>query len=407
MKWLLSEDWSATLLGLLTVVLVGLGVLGADAKLVVLLAVTTFSMVLFWQSSNDDVVPRWLIIVVAFVLLAGLTWLTFEIDRSIAGYFKSQGFTGNPLEYPLTAVVLGLIGNGGLRLLGWHETLRAAIRTELFLKVGLVVLGSRIALGDLLVTGVGGLLQAFIMVSSVFFFTWWLAGKFNISPTLKAVLASAVSVCGVSAAIAAAGAVMAKREEVSTISALVIVTALPLMVIMPILAGAMGLSPQVAGAWFGGNIDTTAAVVGAGTIYGEEAQNVAAVVKLSQNVLIGFVAFGLALYFALVVQRDPSQKPNVGMLWQRFPKFVLGFLVVSVLASLGVFAPALVKELGAVTSWVFALAFVGIGLEFSVGAVRAMGWQPIAVYAGATVFNTVLALLVASVIFGTLGLGGA
>lgn len=406
MKWTLSEDWSATLLGLIIVVLSGLGLLGADARLLVVLAVTAFSLFLFWQGSTDEVAPRWLVGLVTLVMLVGLTWLAFELDRHIAGYFKTQGLSGNPLEYPLTAVVLGLIGNGVLRLLRWHEFSRPAIRTELFLKVGLVVLGSRIALGDLLAMGVGGLVQALIMVGSVFFFTWWLAGKFKLAPTLKAVMASAVAVCGVSAAIAAAGSVMAKREEVSTITALVILTALPLMVLMPILAGAMGLSPQVAGAWFGGNIDTTAAVVGAGTIYGEEAQKVAAVVKLAQNVLIGFVAFGLALYFALVVQRDPNQKPSVGVLWQRFPKFVLGFMLVSVFASLGAFSSALVKDLGVITNWVFGLAFVSIGLEFSAGAVRDMGWQPIAVYMGATVFNTVLALGVAYVIFGMLALGG-
>lgn len=340
------------------------------------------------------------------LVLVGLTILVAELDLAISNAFADQGVTRNPFEYPLTAVIIGLTGNVLLRVLGLYEWLRGAFLTEFFLKIGLVLLGARVSFGDLLAEGVGGLVQAMVMVGSVFFFTWWLAGKFNLSPTLKAIMASAVSVCGVSAAIAAAGAVVAKKEEVTYITALVILTAIPLMVIMPWAANAMNLEPQVAGAWFGGNIDTTAAVVGAGTIHGEEAQQTAAVVKLAQNVMIGFVAFALALHFALVVQRDPSQKPSISMLWSRFPKFVLGFMLVSILASLDVFTPELIREMRNAYKWLFALAFVSIGLEFAPGAIRQMGRGPIIVYMGATVFNTVLALIVAAIVFGVMGLGG-
>lgn len=347
----------------------------------------------------------WPGLALGLILLVILTLLVAEADQAIADAFRAQGVTRNPLEYPLTAVIIGLAANGLLRLAGLYRLIRPAIRTELYLKVGLVILGARISLGDLLATGIGGLIQALIMVTAVFFFTWWLAGRFSLAPTLKAVMASAVAVCGVSAAIAAAGSVMAKKEEVTYITALVILTALPLMVIMPPLADAMGLSPVVAGAWFGGNIDTTAAVVGAGTMHSPQAQQVAAVVKLAQNVLIGFVAFALALYFALVVERG-SQRPSPAMIWARFPKFVIGFVLVSVLASLGAFTPELVREMNRVYEWAFALAFVCIGLDFAPGALGQMGWKPIAVYMGATVFNTLLALVIAFIIFGTLGLGG-
>lgn len=338
-------------------------------------------------------------------MLIVLTILVAEVDKAIADFFKTQGVAQNPLEYPLTAVVVGLIANAVLHLTGTYTFVRPAVRTELFLKIGLVILGARISLGDLLAKGAGGLIQALVMVTTVFFFTWWLGGRAKLPSSLKAVMASAVAVCGVSAAIAAAGSVMAKKEEVSYIAALVILTALPLMVLMPPVAHALNLSPTVAGAWFGGNIDTTAAVVGAGTIYGEEAQSIAAVVKLSQNVLIGFVAFGLALYFALVVERKPDQRPSPAIIWQRFPKFVIGFVGVSVLASVGAFSPELVKELNRATQWLFALAFVCIGIDFSLGAVRQMGLKPTLVYLGATVFNTLVALVAASIIFGAVAGG--
>ncbi len=337
------------------------------------------------------------------ILLIALTVLVAELDQGIAGFFKARGVDKNPLEYPLTAVVVGLIVNAVLRLAGAYDFIRPAIRTELYLKVGLVILGARISLGDILATGAGGLVQALVMVTAVFFFTWWLGGRLKLNDTLRAVMASAVSICGVSAAIAAAGAVMARKEEVTYIAGLVILTAIPLMVLMPWAAEAIALQPDVAGAWFGGNIDTTAAVVGAGTIHGEEAQAVATVVKLTQNVLIGIAAFGLALYFTIVVERNPDERPSPRLIWQRFPKFVIGFVLVSVLASVGLFTPAQVKQMKLAYKWVFALAFVSIGLELSLAELRRMGWRPLVVYLAATVFNTALALVMANLIFGLLG----
>lgn len=339
---------------------------------------------------------------VGTAMLVVLTLLVAELDAVIGRAFQAQGVAQNPLEYPLTAAVIGLVVNFLLRVTRTYNFVRPAIRTEFYLKIGLVILGARIALGDLLATGAGGLIQAVIMVASVFMFTWWLSGRLKLPETMRAVMASAVSICGVSAAIAAAGSVQAKKEEVTYITALVILTALPLMVIMPPLAHAMNLTPQVAGGWFGGNIDTTAAVVGAGTLFSPEAQQVASVVKLSQNVLIGFVSFALALYFTTVVRRKPEERPSAGLIWQRFPKFVLGFVLVSVLASLNVFPPELVTEMNNVGKWLFALAFVCIGLDFSLAHLREAGWRPVAVYIAATVFNTVLALGVAYVIFGVI-----
>jgi uncharacterized integral membrane protein (TIGR00698 family) len=348
---------------------------------------------------------KWAGLIAGLVMLVLLVMLVAELDKWIGNSFKAQGVSKNPLEYPLTAVVIGLVANAILRITHLYDVVRPAVRTELYLKIGLVLLGARVSIGDLMAKGAGGLIQALVMVASVFLFTWWLAGRFKLPETLKAVMASAVSVCGVSAAIAAAGAVQARKEEVSYITTLVILTAIPLMVLTPWLADLMGLTPTIAGAWFGGNIDTTAAVVGAGTMYGPEAQQVAAVIKMAQNVMIGVVAFLLALYFATVVNRGEGERPTPMMIWQRFPKFVLGFVLVSILASLNAFTPALATEIDTANKWFFGLAFVCIGLDFTLAELRKAGWKPIGVYLSATVFNTVLALIVATLLFGVLGLG--
>jgi len=317
------------------------------------------------------------------------------------------GIPGKVLEYPLWAALLGLLANGLLKGVKVYDFVKPGFRTELFLKIGLVLLGTTVSFKTIITAAGGAILQGVIMVASVYFFSWWLGGKFGLSDSLRAVMSTAVSICGVSAAIAAAGSVLAKKEEVTYITALVIITALPLMVIAPLIADALNLSEPIAGAWFGGNVDTTAAVVGAGTIYGETAQKIASIVKQTQNALIGVVAFLLALYFSVVVE-GKKEKPSPMVIWQRFPKFVLGFILASLLFTFGLIpavgkdAPTAANAIGALKDWAFCLAFVCMGLELSVGEFKKMGWSPVIVYLIVTVFNTLLALGVSYLIFGFL-----
>lgn len=313
---------------------------------------------------------------------------------------NSLGLGNKALEYPIWAVLVGLLANAGLSATGVKSQINGAWRTEFFLKIGLVLLGASVNITAVMSVGVRGVGQAVIMVASVFFFTWWLAGVFKLDDKLRAVMSSAVAICGVSAAIAAAGAVVAKREQIAYVTTLVILTALPLMVLMPWFATSIGMSPQWAGAWFGGNIDTTAAVVGAGTLFGEEAAEVAAIVKLVQNALMGVAAFLLASYWALVKERNPQEKPGLKLIWVRFPKFVLGFILVSVLASLSLFSKEQVGALNNLRNWAFTFAFIGIGLDLSFTELRKAGSKPIIVYLIATVFNTVLAFGVSWLFFG-------
>lgn len=335
-------------------------------------------------------------------LVLVLAWLAWLLTRQVYEMQLPWGIPGKALEYPLWGALLGMAGNFLLKLFKLHEFVRPGLRTELFLKVGLILLGASISFSTLISAAGGAVLQGMVMITSVFFFAWWLAGKFKLDEKLRAVMATALAVCGVSAAIAAAGSVVARKEQVAYVTTLVILFALPLMVIAPLLATWLGLPQDVAGAWFGGNIDTTAAVVGAGTIYGEEAQTVASIVKATQNAFIGLVTFLLALYFVVVVERKPDERPSISMVWQRFPKFVLGFVLASVLYSLGWIDGGKGTVIEAIKNWSFLLAFVCMGLEISTKQVRAMGWAPVLVFFLVTVFNTVLALLVAWLIFGVL-----
>lgn len=299
----------------------------------------------------------------------------------------------NPvIEFPIWAAGLGIVA-GNVPYLS--VLVRKAANTELIIKVGLVLLGASVSFSVIASVGWRGLVQVLVGMPLVFFFTWFTAHLFGMDNKLKALLATAVSICGVSAAVASAGAVAAKKEQLTYVIALVILFALPLMVIMPVVARAMHLSPEVAGAWIGNNIDTTAAVTGAAQIYGDTAVKVASIVKMGQNVFIGVVAFLLALYFTLKVERKGegnTPKPSAMEIWRRFPKFVIGFVVLSALATMGVISGADAKAIKSFQKLFFTVAFVCIGIGFSFREIRQLGGKPVAVFALATVFNTVTAL---------------
>lgn len=333
----------------------------------------------------------------SFVFL--LAWIAWKATKQVYAFELPYNIPGKTLEYPLWAVLAGLLGNVFLGLTGIRERIKPAVRTELFLKVGLVLLGASINLAQIVHGMIGAVIQSLVLVTSVFLFGWWVAGLFGLEARLRAVMSTALAVCGVSAAIAAGGAVLAKKEQVTYVTTLVILVALPMIIVMPLLADALNLPGAVAGAWFGGNIDTTAAVVGAGTVYGETAQQIASIVKSTQNTLIGVVAFLLALFFA---SKDAGkhQRPNVRMIWDRFPKFVLGFILASVLYTVGVIDGGKGTAIDALKNWFFTLAFVCMGLELSLTDFRSMGWKPVIVFLIVTLFNTLLALGVAYIVFG-------
>ncbi|WP_241387164.1 YeiH family protein [Rhodococcus sp. CH91] len=329
------------------------------------------------------------------------------LEQTVPELAEGSSFerVASSIEFPVYAIALGLLGNLVLSRTGLRDRISGGFRTEFFIKTGLVLLGASINLTVLATAAGPAIVQGVLLITAVFSFSWWLGGKLGLDEKLRALLSAAVSICGVSAAIAAAGAVQAKREQLAYAASLVIVFALPSIFLLPWLAGLFGLSDAVAGAWIGGNIDTTAAVAASGAIVGEDALQIATIVKTTQNALIGFVAVALTAYFALRVERRPgSARPSIGDFWQRFPKFVLGFVAASVIGTLWVkFADdgkADISTINDLRTWFLIFAFVSIGLEFSARGLREAGWRPIVVFGSATVVNIVVALGLATVLFG-------
>ncbi|MFD9548317.1 YeiH family protein [Nocardia salmonicida] len=343
---------------------------------------------------------------IALVLVLGA--LTRFFDTHVPQWAADTPFkrVAKTVEYPVYAIVIGLIGNVVLNKLGLRERLSAGFRTEFFIKTGVVLLGASINLKILVTAAAPSIVQALALITIVFGFTWWFGGVLGLDDKLRALLSSAVSICGVSAAIAAAGAVQARREQIAYAASLVIIFALPSIFLLPWLADVFGLSDAVAGAWIGGNIDTTAAVAAAGALAGEQSLQIATIVKTTQNALIGLVAIALTAWFAFRVERtEGAARPSIGEFWARFPKFVLGFIAASIIGTL--YLQSVDKRTGAahiavindLRTWFLILAFVSIGLEFSLRGLREAGWRPIVVFGSAAIVNLAVGLGLSVLLF--------
>ncbi|WP_228714611.1 YeiH family protein [Posidoniimonas corsicana] len=313
------------------------------------------------------------------------------------------------LEYALWALVIGLAISNTVGLPGW---LKPATRTELYIKTGLVLYGAKVLIGTLYQLGGPGLAVAWVVTPVVLVSTYWFGQKvLGIeSRTLNMVISADMSVCGVSAAIATASACRAKQRELTLAISISLMFTVVMMILLPMAAVALGLSEEVGGAWIGGTIDSTGAVVASGQALGERAATVAITIKLIQNLLIGVTAFGVALYWVRYVDRDSGAKPSLWEVWTRFPKFVIGFLGASVVFSaVQAWAPggelmvdaALKQGTEPLRSWFFCLAFVSIGLESNfrelAGAIE--GGKPLLLYVCGQSLNLALTLAMASLVF--------
>ena len=180
--------------------------------------------------------------VVGVLVVIALGAVTRFLEAQVPQWADGTAFerVAKSIEFPVYAIALGLIGNVVLSRLALRDALSRGFRTEFFIKTGLVLLGASINL-KVLVTAAGpAIIQALLLISIVFGFTWWLGGVLELDDKLRALLASAVSICGVSAAIAAAGAVQAKREQLAYAASLVIAFALPSIFLLPWLADVFG-----------------------------------------------------------------------------------------------------------------------------------------------------------------------
>jgi uncharacterized membrane protein YadS len=314
--------------------------------------------------------------------------------------------------FPLWAIAFGLLISNTV---GTPKWVQPATCTEFYIKTGLVLLGAEILFNKILAIGKPGIFVAWVCTPITLILTYWFGQKIVKMPskTLNITISADMSVCGVSAAIATAAACRAKKEELTLAIGLSMVFTAICMVGQPAFAKLVGLPEVLAGAWMGSTIDSTGAVAAAGAFLGEKALYVAATIKMIQNILIGVTAFGVAIYWCAKVDCTPGKSVSWWEIWYRFPKFVIGFIIASVVFS--IIDQSVGKDISNVMidhgvlrgftriarEWFFALAFTCIGLEtnFKEFGPYFKGGKPITLYVFGQSFQLGFTLLVGYIMF--------
>jgi len=310
------------------------------------------------------------------LLLAAVGYAGKFIEQSIATYTKAHHTTFPNIEYVLWAIVIGLVI---ANTTGVPRIFAAGIATyEFWLKAGIVLLGSRFLLGDILHLGGISLLLVALALSLSLTFMHLLGRAFSLKPKLTSLLAVGSSICGVSAIIAAKPSIDADDEDASyAIAAILALGAISLFT-FPLIGHTLHLSDKAYGLWAGLAVDNTAEATAAGALYSDAAGKVAVLAKTTRNALIGFIMLGYALYWSSQGQAQTVSN-KAAFLWKKFPKFVLGFLLISLLATLGFFTKPQLTSLANLSRWAFLLTFAGVGLRTNFREMRKQGLKPFAV----------------------------
>jgi uncharacterized integral membrane protein (TIGR00698 family) len=412
----LNEDWVVVILGFLIIVLALIGI-KSPVPPYSWANPSDLSSKVFTSANIINIFIQFIFVLVIAMLGALLTGkplkpflyvfpVVYVISIIAVILAGNKGIKNLNLEAVIFSLSLGLLIGNLFKLPDWF---RAALSTEMFVKIGLVILGTSVIFSDILKAGSFGLLQALVVVLSVWYFAYWICSRLKIDKEMTMMVSSAVSICGVSAAIATAGAIKGDTRKLSYVISLVLITAIPMMIGMPYLAKWLGLSQEVTGAWLGGSIDTTGAVVASGTLVGEDALKISTIVKFSQNVLLGIAAFAISVYWTLrsnkknIGNEEKQEKVGLKVIWDRFPKFVLGFLFASLLFSFFVSSETIAESKESLkniqTLW-FVLAFTSIGLETNFAdLMHNDNRKPLYAFVIAQTFNIIVTLIVAYLLF--------
>ncbi len=348
---------------------------------------------------------------ISFVFVFLLT-VAAQVLASIP-FIKAYGF-----ESVFFSVILGIILRNAFTLPQW---LRPAILNEYYIKIGVVCLGAEILFSNIMKSGLFGLGQSIIGVAVVWFSAYNILRLFKVDMRSSMVAASGLTICGVSAAVSTQKSANADPVKLSYIVSIILIIVVPMIYLMPWLAQSIvpmifsdpQIIAEVQGAWIGGTIDTTSGVAASSDMIGDAANATAMIVKATQNIMIGFVVFFIALYLSIhgedEKQRQQGQKIGIGVVWEKFPRFILGFVVASLVYSMLEMNGALLAETGGKSTanmfrvFFFSMAFVCIGLETRLKDIiskenRNLLWG----FLVAQAFNIVVTLVLAILMFGYL-----
>lgn len=314
------------------------------------------------------------------------------------------------LEAPLVALALGMIIGNTVKIPKWFES---ALRTEFYVKVGIVLLGATLPFTKILEAGPIAFAQATVIAVTTFLAIYWAGTRlFGLDKRFAATLGAGGSICGVSASIAIGGAVKADKNHVSVAISLVVVYAVIMIYLLPILINFLGISEGPAGAWIGTSEFADSAGIAAAAAIGDEAITTFTLMKVvGRDMFVGIWCFILALIsITKWEKREDGTKPDAAEIWHRFPKFVLGFFVASALLTfvLAGQAPAVADQINSdvispiktLRTWAFVFCFLAIGLTTRFKELASVGWRPFAAFTTGVLVNVPLGFIFSVLILG-------
>lgn len=325
------------------------------------------------------------------------------------------------VETPVVALVLGFVLANTVGLPAWAET---GMRAEFYIKLGVVLLGATLPLPVIRLAGPIALAQASVASIVTFLVIYNVARFLALDRRLAAMLAGGGSICGISAVIAIAGAVRARRDHITVATTVVVGWALVMIVLLPLLARAWYLPAGVGGAWIGTSEYADAAGFAAAQTFGAFARNGAiagtpdqalwayTLVKVvGRDMWIGVWAAVLSLISVTWWEaKETGRKADMTQIWTRFPKFILGFVTASVVvtwASQGhtiadfdaMTRPGLIAPIDTIRNWVFTFSFLSIGASLKVRVLGPVTRDALIAFSVGVVVNLVLGFVLSAVVF--------
>jgi uncharacterized membrane protein YadS len=435
---LLKEDWWAVWLGLGTVALASALFLGGLSLAWIAVAPAKWST--FSQLGAQLTAGAWRYVAQFAVFLVTLTAAASFIGQKPKQFMPGFAFlylssiaiiaAGNwvqaqryNLEPPLVALAFGLLLSNVARLPRWLD---AAFRVEFYIKLGIVLLGATLPLTLIIWAGPVAILQASIVSITTFLVIFFAGKKLGLDNRFSAILGAGGAVCGVSASIAVAGAVRAKKEHPPIAITLVVLWAIVLIFALPFVSRALHLPTGVGGAWIGTSEFADAAGLAAAQSYGglagpasgisgtpDQALASYTLIKvIGRDIWIGIWAFVLALVAITKWDRvEADAKAQARQIWTRFPKFVIGFLIASVVTTVLVrrynlhdynaqVKPGLIAPITSLRTWAFTFSFLSIGLTTRVRELAGAGYRPFLAFTAGVVVNVALGYILSVLVFG-------
>ena len=246
------------------------------------------------------------------------------------------------LNYVVLGILAGIITVNVFGIPGWAEN---GVRlSRLGLKTGVILLGTLYSLGELASLGKLSAVMVGVFVLGAVGMVLWMGRRREIPNSMSGVLSAGMGVCGVSATVAAAPVVQAKSVEIAYTIGTILIWGVGCMFLFPVIGHILDLGHIQFGAWAGTGILNSAQVAGAALAYqpdGIETLKVAEIFNITRVLFLPIIVLWLAVWYVRLEETDPSHTVNVStVIFEKFPVFVLGFILMFALSSTGVFAPA-------------------------------------------------------------------